>query len=196
MARDKGVRGAVGELVDAAGAAAAAARAAEPQQLELLPPGIERLTDGQRARVEPGVRAQRAGRPPGAENKQTKEIKDLCRRMFGDPLLERARWALHTPESLAAYLGCTRLEAFDRLDRIRAELARLWYAPAAPVDEDGRPVPLLNVTMGDLVVGAAGGRPPWVYAGGPVVDQHEQNQALGSGAPDVSHGAVSHGDGK
>ncbi|MBI5112882.1 MAG: hypothetical protein HZA68_13015 [Rhodovulum sp.] len=188
MARDQGVRGAVGAIV----AAASAARPAEPVQMELLPPGLDGLPETQRARVEPGVRAARAGRPPGAENKMTREVKDFVRQVMGDPVIERARWMLHTPESLAAVLGCTKLEAFDRLDRIRAELSRLWYAPAAPVDEDGRPVPTLNLVVGNQVVGTAEAPPPWVYAGGPVVDQTQQNQSLSNASPAVSHGDVSH----
>lgn len=188
MARQDGVRGAVGGLIEAA----AAARPAEPAQLELLPPGLDGLTAAARRRVEPGVRAARAGRPPGAENKMTREVKDFVRQVMGDPVIERARWLLHTPESLAAVLGCTRLEAFDRLDRIRAELSRLWYAPAAPVGEDGRPVPVLSLVVAGQVVGAADAPPPWIYAGGPVIEQAQQNQSLSETPPDVSHGDVSH----
>src|SRR5437899_11449811 len=98
--------------VRAVAEAAAGAVAHEAEQLE-LPPAT---------RFEPGsiehdkmvaeVKRDRAGRPPGARNIATRDAITVVRRLFGDPMVERARVLLHTPASLARELGCSQLEAF------------------------------------------------------------------------------------
>src|SRR6266567_6769983 len=120
----------VGDLVEASQAAA--------EQLQLLPSRGD-LLEIDRGRVRASVAAARRGRPVGAQNLATRQVKEFCRRVFGiDPMIEGFRWAQHTPESLALALNCSRLEAFDRLEALRRELMRYFYAPMVAVDEDGR----------------------------------------------------------
>lgn len=174
-------------------AAAARADLTEGEQLDLLP--VPRgLDDGRADRVRAMVgEHRRAGRPPGAKNKTTREALDFVRQVLGDPLIERARVAMHTPESLSAWLGCSKFEAAQHLDGIRADLQRLFYAPLAPVDGAGNPVaPLFQMSIGGPMAGAPGpGRLPWEYA-----EEPQQNQSLAPPAEAVSHADVSHGDDK
>jgi hypothetical protein len=69
--------------------------------------------------LEERIARDRAGRPPGARNLATRDAIAFIRRVFGDPLVERARWLRHTPETLAAELQCSKLEALAR--KIRCE---------------------------------------------------------------------------
>jgi hypothetical protein len=194
----------VGAGVSAAALALAAALPGDDEQLDLLPPTRFMPGTSSYAKLVERVKRERAGRPPGARNLATREVLAFVRRLFGDPVIERARWLRHTPQTLAAELGCSKAEAFDRLDRIRADLQRLFYAPLAPVDGAGNAVPpTFNLTIGGRQAGGPG-RLPWDYEGGPVLDaapdrpaqESEQNQALLAEALAVSHGEVSHGDAK
>jgi hypothetical protein len=182
-------RAAIAEAV--AGAIAPAA-----EQFELLPP--TRFEPGSQQHADFVERARR-GRPLGARNVATRRAVELVRRIFGDPLIESARWLLHTPESLAAELDCSKLEAWDRLERVRADLRRFMYAPLAPVDGQGQAVaPVLNLEIGGRQAGAAG-RPPWDYEGGPVLEhvaETEQNQSVSAPLEPVSNGAPSNGEAK
>jgi hypothetical protein len=167
----------------------------EPEQLALLP---SRFEPGSRAHdnVMELVRRDRAGRPPNARNLATRQMLDFVRKTFGDPVERRARWLLHTPASLAAELGCTKAEAFDRLDRIAADLSRLFYAPLAPVDGAGNAVPpQFNLTIGGRSQ-ADGSVAPWEYMGPKPVPQVIENAPQSDTAEPVSHGAASHGEDK
>lgn len=171
-------------------AEAAAAPAAE--QLELMPPTRSTITADEQARVEASVKRDRAGRPPGARNKATREMLEFVRKMCGDPLERRFRWAMHTPESLSIELGCTKLEAFDRLDKIWADLSRYFYARLAQQDGQGNAVaPRLTMVFpgqsAPAIAPDGAIRPPWVY-----IEEQQQNQALIEQPSDVSHGDVSH----
>jgi nitroreductase len=139
--------------------------------------------------------ARRRGRPAGAQNLATRDMLDFCRRVFGDPVMRGFQWLEHTPETLASVLGCTRLEAFDRLEAIRKSLQPLFYANQAPVDAEGKAVPFFALTVGGASSSAPGAKPPWLYDGGPTIE-NEQNQALSSPDPAQSHDAKSHGDDK
>ncbi len=178
---------AIAVVRDAAGAGA------EAEQLDMLmPPTRSSMTRSETARVEATIKHDRRGRPPGSRNVATREMLEFVRKTMGDPLLERFRWAAHTPESLAIVLGCTKLEAFDRLDKIRSELARYFYAQMAQVDSAGNAVTprLTMVFPGQSApqIGADGApQPPWMY-----IAESQQNQALLASPDDVSHGDVSH----
>jgi len=105
---------------------------------------------------------------------------------------ESARELLHTPASLAAELDCSKLEAFDRLERIRADLRPFMYARLAPIDGAGRPVaPAFTMVFGAAAPASSSSpnRPPWL-------EDFEQSQGLTLDQAPVSHDAVSHGDGK
>jgi hypothetical protein len=181
-------------IVEAIVELAAEAKPAEPEQLDLsLPP--TRFEPGSAAHDElvAHIKRDRIGRPRGSRNLVTRDALKLGRQVAGDPILESVRWLQHTPATLAAELGCTKLEAWDRLEKIRADLRPYYYARQAPVDGEGNAV-LPSFTM---VIGgrssAANDQPPWIYEGGPAI---EQNQQLSEAEPDVSHGDVSHGEPK
>lgn len=167
----------------------------EAEQLELVPVP-SRLADGRADQVRGLVEQHRRGRPIGARNLATRQALDFVRRVLGDPLIERARMAMHTPESLAILLGCTKLEAAQHLDGIRADLQRLFYAPLAPVDGDGNAVvPSFSMHIGGAP-GAAGGAPgpdakPWDYLT-LVAEKTQQIRGFSEGAEPVSHEPVSH----
>lgn len=182
------------QILGAVISAAAPAPAAEVQ-LDLVPPSRARMTNGEAERFDAAVTHGRVGRPPGAQNKTTREMLDFIRKTLGDPMLESARWAMHTPDSLAIVLGCSKAEAFDRLEKLRADLRPYFYAKQAPVDTDGRAVPGLTVEFHGHGgrVGADGQElPPWLRE----TAQSEQNQGLIDVSPNVSHGSVSHDDSK
>lgn len=183
-------------IVAAAGREASAAVAAGAgDQLDFLglaPPSRLAPTDSRRAaglaQIEEAARVRGRGRPPGAQNIATKQAKAFLVRAFGDPMIESARWLLHTPSSMAAELDCTLLEAFDRQQRIREALMPFLHSKLAPVGEDGRPLPLFQLIMGGaegLDVAAA----PWLND--PEVRhaleaEAEQNQGLSDDAGDGS----------
>jgi hypothetical protein len=100
---------------------------------------------------------------------------------------------MHTPESLAAELKCSRAEAFDRLERIRQDLRPYFYAKQAPIDAEGKPVPGLTVQIaaqgGPQTSRSGADVPPWLYLQSePAPDAAtEQNQRLIDVSPSVSH---------
>lgn len=184
---------------EAAEAAIAVVRGAagagdEAEQLDMLmPPTRAGLTKHEQTRVETAIKHDRRGRPPGARNVATREMLDFVRKTMGDPLMERFRWALHTPETLSIVLGCTKLEAFDRIDKIRADLAGYFYAKQAQVDGQGNAVTprLTMVFPGQSApqIGADGApQAPWLY-----IEETQQNKPLLETPEGVSHGDVSHG---
>lgn len=177
-----------GEAVAAAAAEVADLHAAaEGEQVEMfaLPTrfvGAE--ADEQAARVE---RARgKAGRPPGAVNRSTALLRDYLLARGVSPLEQMFRWALHTPETLAAELDCSKKEAFLHLRQLWADLAPYLHARQAPVDDTGKPVPIFNLqfgaTGGDMAAQiGTGSVPPWGYLEGEAVeveadDQAEENQ--------------------
>lgn len=173
---------------------AAAAAAPADEQLELMPAMPGKISDKERDRVETAIRADRRGRPPGAQNKTTREMLEFVRKVCGDPMERRFRYAMHTPETLSIVLGCTKLEAFDRLDRMWSELSKYFYAQLAQQDGAGNAVaPRLTMVFPGQAAPAIASdgtiRPPWVY-----IDDSEQNQKVIEAKPDVSHGDVSHDD--
>ncbi len=166
------------------------------EQLPLLPlldePAVE-LAVPTRFEGEDADRQQqraRRGRPPGAGNRSTRELREFLRRIGYDPLLAMMSWARHTPESLAVELDCKKGEAFDRLMRVHEAIAPYIHAKLQPTDDQGRAVPSLAFLIGGYGAPAAGA-PPWQYPGGPVLDG-EQNQALAPERDPVSHADVSH----
>lgn len=189
-------KGAIASVIASAAGADAAAHATK--QLELMPPTRASITDEENRRVEASVTRNRAGRPPGAKNLKTQQMLDFLRRTMGDPLMERWRWAMHTPESLSIELGCTKLEAFDRLDKIHADLARFFYAQQAQVDASGQvPVPRLTMTFGGQTAqrlspsGAV--LEPWKYLEAANAET-QQNQVLLASPDSVSPSDVSPSD--
>ncbi|KQW22138.1 hypothetical protein ASC80_01705 [Afipia sp. Root123D2] len=181
-------------------AEARSAGAQVEEQIDLLPPTRydPKLDPLEHGRMAEAVRRDRRGRPPGATNKTTREMLEFIRKTIGDPMLESARVLGHTPETLARELGCDKLEAFDRLEKIRADLRPYFYAKQAPVDHDGKAVPGLTVEFHGHGAGSIGPDgadvPPWLRSQAPPVSdaQVQQNQQLIDVTPGQSHGERSH----
>lgn len=123
---------------------------------------------------------KRAGRPPGAINVATKEWQEFLLANFTSPLIGAARVQMMTPMELATALGCSLLEAYDRIHKAREFVARYMHQelPKA-INVEGANLVNVLVTASDA---AAGGIE--VEAIGQVtVIEHEQP---GDGARDVT----------
>ena len=194
MAKSDGKAAVAGVIAAAAGAAPAV------EQLELMPAMRASMTPREVERVEAGIKHDRRGRPPGAQNKSTREMLDFVRKLCGDPLERRFRYAMHTPETLAIELGCSKLEAFDRLEKLWADLSTFFYARLAQVDAGGNAVaPRLTMVFpgqSGAPIGADGAPgAPWLYLESTNAEM-QQNQSLAEPAPAISHGDISHGSDK
>ena len=129
-------------------------------------------------------RSLKGGRPKGAQNIASRELRDwLLRGMGGKtPQEQLATWSNLGPEGLAVALGCTKLEAFDRWRGVLEYLGKFFMAPIAAETSDGKPVPQMVVMVGGSagVVDQASGEtlPPWEY-----LDQPDQALTLDGDAP-------------
>lgn len=160
MADHHGTAGAVAGLL----AQAQDALPAEAEQLDLLAasqrPSAERLSWNEEKLAAEVARTGKGGRPKGAQNLATRELKQwIVHLLGGTPQEQMARWAMLQPEELAKRLGCTVAEAFDRQQKIRMELAPYFMARMQPVDDQGRPVPFVALAIGGQVGNANGGAP-------------------------------------
>lgn len=110
---EQGIAGALARDVEAAGPLLPLSDA---EQLQMqLDAGLDR--------VQAVAEARKAGRPRGAISRQTAEFRRWYLSRYAHPL-EVLGAAISRPvEALAAELGCTRLEAFDRQIRAAVELA-------------------------------------------------------------------------
>lgn len=138
---------------------------APAEQLDLLvaenKPATERLRYDQVALAAESDRARKAGRPKGAQNLATQDLKRWLVALLGrTPQEWRIRWLMVQPEELAKRFGMTAKEALEFQDRIAKELQPYFMAAMQPVDEDGKPVPFFQLSFGGQVAGADG-RAPW-----------------------------------
>ncbi len=122
-----------------------------------------------RKRAGGAPRLGKRGRPKGAENLSSRQLREMLIRAGGHPLIHLARWATMTPEEMARRLDCKVVEAFDRQVAIWDKLAPYVAAKLAPTDEKGNAVPGLVISIGDQAINAgigvsAGGSPPWLAA--------------------------------
>ena len=195
MSEKGGIAGIAAAAVAGAGAALAADQAAAAaDQLDLLAPPT-RLTGDRAAQVQRTLsdhhRARGGGRPPGAQNLATRQMREYLLARGVHPLENLMRWALHTPETLSTELGCTLLEAFRELKAVWAELAPYFAAKVAPTDDKGNALPLFNLQIGGSTVAVgADGMPPWLAD--PEVrramEESERNQRVIDARPEQSHG--------
>ena len=114
------------------------------------------------------ARNAKGGRPKGAQNLATRELREfLLTRMGGQtPQEQVARWAALGPEGLAKALGVSRADGFDRWQRMQEWLGRFFMPPMVPVDADGKPAPSIVVSIGGATgVTTSSGEvlPPWSY---------------------------------
>jgi len=161
------------------------------EQLGMFPVP-SRFTGKRREALQGAIEHRRkAGRPAGARNKSTEELRRYLLARGADPLQCLVEWSLHTPTSLAAELQCTRLEAFDRLKDLWKEAAPFFYGKAVSVDGEGNAVPFFQMNFGGAQ-GPGQALPPWLYQGGPPPIKRLENQPLAAPEDPVSHGDVSH----
>lgn len=135
----------------------------EAQQLDLLveanrPAGEAIRWDADKVSAE-AQRERKAGRPKGAQNLATQELKRWLVQMIGrTPQEWRARWLMMTAEEMAKRLGCSVEAAWEKQDRIAKDLQPYFMAAMQPVDDQGRPVPFVALSVGGQV-GQAGVKP-------------------------------------
>lgn len=198
MGAELGKAAALGDAMVAASAELAGAKAvADGEQMPLfdIPTRFSGVrvdpADDRGARVERAAEMHRKGRPPGAVNKSTADLRKWLLARGVNPLQQMMRWSMHTPESLAAEFGCTQLEAFRELRGMWGELAGYFAAKVVPVDDQGNAVPFFQMLIGGAAASAPGqtARPPWLA-------ESEQNQGVIDAVAEVSHGGVSHGERK
>jgi hypothetical protein len=126
---------------------------AAPQQLGLLADQAEAYEPATDSMPFPERRGP--GRPKGAPNKRTADFARYIQSRYGDLLTGLAAVAFTPIEELARDLGCTKLEAFDRWLKVRAELLPYVHAklPAEAVIKHEQ---LPTLVIGELHVGTGG----------------------------------------
>ena len=136
------------------------------------------------------------GRPAGAQNRMTRDIRKLILSQHRHPLLVLAEIMSLDTRALASHLECKPVEALDRQIRAAQELAPYLAAKQAAVDDHGQAVmPVLNLNFGGpapTVVEASGGSGALS-----ILDlmQVQQDQGLSTIADDASHEDASHEEG-
>lgn len=116
----------------------------------------------------------KGGRPKGAQNLATRELRAWLLSRGVLPQQAMMQWLTMGPEGMAKALGCSKLEAFDRWARLAEGLGKYFLAPMTPVDGEGKPAPSFQVFIGGSpgIVQADGTiKPPWEYL-------NEQNQEV------------------
>lgn len=204
MGAEHGRRAIVGAAVGAAAEAFVEQReAAQGDQLTMLPIPIG--TPAAKHLRRSAERQNLAGRPPGATNKSNALLREYLLARGVHPLHRMMSYMLHTPQSLAAELNCSLLEAYRELRILWTEAAPYFAHKLAPVDGEGKPVPFFQMVMGAQQAGQAPGEAvePWINpetgrAWGAVIEgeKTQQNQAVPFEAPAVSQTAVSHDEDK
>jgi hypothetical protein len=133
------------------------------------------------------------GRPAGSPNKSTEDWRQFLLGRGVSPLVQMMRWSLMTPTLLAQELGCSRLEAFDRLKSLWVELAP-YTNQQLP-----RAVEIAGASAGMLVLGVitAEQKADIEQNFGPealrlVENKGEQNQVVTIDATPQSHEDKSH----
>lgn len=197
MSQGDGKGGVVRELVTAARAEFEdQRRGAEGAQITMFP--VPTRFHGPRADAvqRSTERRAEAGRPPGAQNATTKEFREWLLLRGVSPLVSLMRYAIMPPDLLAAELACTKLEAFREWRILQSELAPYLHARLALVDDQGKAVPSIMMTVGGHQVTVANGMTPWELREQLAAQVAQGNQAVIDAPPAVSHDAVSHGEGK
>lgn len=111
-----GISAAVDQVVDTS-----VSPVEEAEQLALLPLDAPRPSSERGGRL-PGE-PRRRGRPEGSTNKSTAEWRDYLLAQYRSPLIVMAEAVCLPAEELAARLGCSVKEAFDRQMALADKLA-------------------------------------------------------------------------
>lgn len=158
-------RAGIAPVIGAAMAKASADLAAsQPVQDELFEPAGRFMTADE-AREE---RKRGRGRPQGAANKSSGDLRKYLQHQGVDPHLIKAQWLTISPEEMAARLRCTVLEAYQEQQKLAESLMPYVRAKLAPVDDHGNTVPFMVFNMGGNGVQVAQNgmvKPPYVIEG-------------------------------
>lgn len=160
--------------------------AAEGEQLGLFAPPIPDGALRDTIVAEAEAREKKAGRPKGATNLATRQLREFIFSRGKNPVIWKISWLTMTVEQLAAYLGCTKLEAFDRQRMLADSLQGLVLPNLAATDENGNAVPTISMVFGGVSPGVSPDRPPWEYLDGDEV-------GVTVSAPEPGSGSVSLG---
>lgn len=186
------VAGLVGAAAEGVAAERDAAAGVQDDLFAIAIPAGRRLDAGE---VEgEAERTRGPGRPKGAENRSTRELRAWIMRETILPQQQMARWGSMEPEELAARLGCSKVEAFRELRALWAELGGYLMPKMAPTDGAGNAVPTVLFAVGGAggMELQAGSVPPWEAArlaleaaaggDGDAAGEIVENQGLGEGA--------------
>ena len=114
------------------------------------------------------ARSTKGGRPKGAQNLSTRQLRDfLLGRMGGKtPQEQVAQWASLGPEGLKRALAVDTATAFSLWLRMQEWLGRYFMAPMVPVDAEGNPAPTFVVSIGGstgITTATGEVKAPWTY---------------------------------
>lgn len=134
---------------------------------------------------EEAERQRKAGRPKGAVNRSTRELKEFILKTGTVPQLWMVRWLNLEPEQLAQRLRCSIEKAFDFQLTIARELGEYIIPKMARTDGQGNAVPLMGLFVNGQIMDPqsplpAGALKPWLYPGADndLVDiEHEEAPA-------------------
>jgi hypothetical protein len=153
------------------------AGAAAAEQAELFPLPVEIGANAEQ-RIES---VRKAGRPPGAANRSSRELREWLLRRGVLPQAALMQWVMGGPDGVLAWItgghpdiadAETRAVAYREWRTVCVELGSYLLPKQAQVDEAGRTVPqMIFVMPGGTAPIAPDARAPWL-------EEIEQNQAL------------------
>ncbi|CAA0096187.1 Uncharacterised protein [Starkeya nomas] len=139
------------------------------------------------------AKRQGAGRPAGAQNKVTRDIRRLILAKHKHPLLALAEIYSMSVHDLARELGCKPEAALDRQIRAAEAVAPYVAAKQAAVDEHGETaMPTLVMNFGGQAGTPSAGDGARVLSIGTIASQALQYQGVSESERDGSHGEGSH----
>ena len=168
---------------------------AEGEQLGLFAPPIPAGAFRDKVVAEAEERRRKAGRPKGAKNHSTREMREYILKRGVHPAIWNSSWLNMTVDQLAAYLNCTKLEAFREQRAIAGILTPLVLPTLAATDEAGNAVPNINMVFGGGTSSGVGpDRPPWEYLEGEVVGVTSSASEPGTGVVSLGYTPTEQGD--
>lgn len=135
-----------------------------------------------------------AGRPAGAQNRVTRDIRRLILTSYKHPLVALAEIYSIDTKALASHLGCKPIEAANLQKACAAEVAPYLAAKQAAVDDAGETaMPTLVLNFGERA-GTPTGAGSRTLSIDEVSLRRQQYQGLSDDAAEGSHDEGSHDD--
>jgi hypothetical protein len=187
--QNSGKRGVQKEIARAAAGEVAAERAAaDGEQLGFFAPPIPDAAKRAEIVADAEARERKAGRPKGATNIATRQLREYVLSRGKNPVIWKISWLTMTVEQLAEYLKIKPVEAFDRQLAIANSLQGIVLPNLAATDEAGNAVPSINMVFGGGTSSGVGpDRPPWEYLEGEVVGVTSSASEPGTGAVSIGY---------